>query len=122
MKDRRDAARIPVAISVHYRYRMDAEFFCGQALDLSSTGLLIRSEAPAEPGDALCLALHLPGDPLPVEAEGIVARAHPRDDGSGAHQYEMGVRFVSIEASDRLRLANSIIESWCRSERRTAEL
>lgn len=90
----RQAERFPV------RVRVLANEYPGTTMDLSVTGLLIRTSHPLKPGDKTELKFALPGSTDRMSITGRVVRVEPKRFGLGV----VAVRFESISPQDEKRL------------------
>ena len=96
MTERRTSARVSVNLEVEERTAGDLYF--QRATNLSITGLYLDGTLPHPPGTQVVLALALPGEPTPVRVRGEVIPPTARPRG-------MGVKFVSVSAYNRARIA-----------------
>lgn len=77
------------------------------ALDLSTTGMRVRTRERILTGDEVIVSFKLPHSQEWFDAEGIVARVlHGRRPGDTGHSF--GIDFVDLSADDRDRLFASI--------------
>jgi len=82
-------------------------FLGDTTLDLSEGGILLRSDAEAEVGETVLLALKVPDGRTWVDAEATIARVvkgHRREDEGRAY----GLRFEQMAPLDRAVLAGSL--------------
>ncbi len=74
-----------------------------QTVNVSRSGLLIRTQERFPPGAILDLKMELPGEKTPIEARAEVVR---RADPAVEKVYGLGARFVWFRATDRERFEN----------------
>ena len=76
-------------------------------LDLSTTGMRVRTRTRILTGDEVIVSFRLPSSSAWLDAQGIVARVlHGRRPGDTGHSF--GVDFVNLSVEDRSRLFASI--------------
>jgi len=95
MNKHRKTPRTPIAIQVNY-HAVD-NFLRDFADDLSTGGMFIATQEPAEPGTQLILEFMLPGYnyPIRVKAEVMWSRTRTSIDQIRG----MGVKFIDLSAS-----------------------
>lgn len=74
-------------------------------------GVVAVQELPLD--SPVSLELHLPGDTLPVMAEGKVTWRV----GAGEHRYRCGLQWIKIDAYDRARMLEHAYGEWLRDLR-----
>lgn len=96
---RDDRRRVDLWVDEHH----DGVVYYQRATDLSMGGLFLERTLPHPPGTHIDVVMRLPDSqpPLRVAAEVV---AHQRDRG-------MAVRFVSLTAHQRVRIANHLLRS-----------
>jgi Tfp pilus assembly protein PilZ len=97
---RREAPRASVPVQVHYRFDPAADFLAEAAVDLSVSGVFLRTRGEHPVGAMVHLRLELPDGRPTVEGFGRVARFGTCPDGCPG----IAIQFVSLEerASDLL--------------------
>jgi Tfp pilus assembly protein PilZ len=97
---RREAPRASVPVQVHYRFDPAADFLAEAAVDLSVSGVFLRTRGEHRVGAMVHLRLELPDGRPTVEGFGRVARSGTCPDGCPG----IAIQFVSLEerASDLL--------------------
>jgi uncharacterized protein (TIGR02266 family) len=108
MPEQRRHPRINVDLPV--RYRSDAVSLDGRACDLSQDGLFFVSSYLDEPGGEIAIELDLPDSDVPLRLSGEVRWIDEAPLHAG-----MGIRFVNVAITERLRLANFVIHRTYRS-------
>ncbi len=98
-------AAIRALVKVHVRLGSGESAFLAQTENISTSGLLIRSDRRPEIGARLPLELALPGESLPLNCEGEVVR-HAEPDHEGVRGFAM--RFVDLPSADRLRVQRAV--------------
>lgn len=93
-------SRVLVALRVDTEPTASSDLY--QAVNISESGLLLRSSHPPALGQELPLTLHLPDDQLPIVATAEVVR-HARPEFEGVRG--AGFRLLSVEDGGRERLA-----------------
>ena len=104
MQERRRLLRVDAPLSLTCRTLAPPPWEAQTvSLDLSEGGLRFRTFIPLQAGFPLDVEMVLPFDSLPMRSRATVTWV--RDDiADGAVQFEVGVRFDEMSASDRKRL------------------
>lgn len=83
-------------------------YFLGYASNLSETGVFVQCLAPRPPGTRLSLLLHFSGSKGPQIRSDAEVRWVRRYSGKRAPSAGMGLRFTSLQPSDR-----SLLKAMC---------
>ena len=95
----RSATRLLVSLAVHLD--TDQRLIACQTLNVSRTGMLVRTSAQLPLGTRLAVSFRLPNDPNPFEAQAEVVRhADAGLEGTNA----VGMQFFDVRAEDSERL------------------
>ena len=100
--ERRRSARVNVSIAVEIRDGRG--FSLHSSKDISEGGLYFDRAIPHPVGEHVQLVFTLPGDDRPVQCEGEVVNV------PDAHDFGMGIRFVSLKPVDRERIQKFMAE------------
>jgi uncharacterized protein (TIGR02266 family) len=95
--ERRSSERIPVEMWVEES--SDRELYFQRGANISTGGLFLKRTIPHARGTIVWLRFTLPGDTAAIEVQGEIVNV-----GEGDADLGMGVRFVDLEADDRLRI------------------
>jgi uncharacterized protein (TIGR02266 family) len=99
---RRQTLQIHVDLQVDVSTESEHNFYTDVTRNLAKGGLFVRTSALRHLGDRVRILLNLPGLPVPVELDTVVAWV--RDVGDLA-EHGMGLRFVdpSVELHEAIR-------------------
>jgi uncharacterized protein (TIGR02266 family) len=89
--NRRDSPRVVLGMAVSYRF--GGKITAALSLNISRSGLAIRTAAPPPRNTVLLMRFALPGLKKEMQAEGTVSWSVPK---SG-----MGIRFTKVKATDQ---------------------
>ena len=80
----------------------------GRVLDVSLSGMMVRSEEPYAVGDGLAIRFRIPGREREIRCGAVVARVA---DAPVAGKFELGLRFTQLAAADRLEIEAFVASS-----------
>ena len=104
--ERRRAPRVLVDLEVDYA--MEENYLFAYIIDISATGIFVRTTNPEPPGTHLNLRF-TPDDSGPIECEGEVIWINPYRPGAPDNLHPgMGIRFVELDDEVRQRLLELI--------------
>jgi CheY-like chemotaxis protein len=93
-------------VRIDVEARLGGRNFLAPSRDLSSTGMFIKTETPAEVGERIGLRFRLPGDP--ADAKPILATAEVRNRVLPGAETRLspgfGVLFLELTEQDRVRI------------------
>jgi uncharacterized protein (TIGR02266 family) len=92
--NRRDSPRVVLGMAVSYR--IGTKITAALSLNLSRSGIAIRTAAPPPAGTVLRMRFALPGSKKEMQAEGLVCWSVPK---SG-----MGIRFTEVKPADQTQI------------------
>jgi uncharacterized protein (TIGR02266 family) len=98
--NRRDSPRVVVGLAVSYR--IGKQIKAALSLNLSKSGIAIRTSGPPPPDTVLKMRFALPGSKKEMETEGIVCWSVTK---SG-----MGIRFTNVKPDDQTAI-NTFVEA-----------
>jgi uncharacterized protein (TIGR02266 family) len=98
--NRRDSPRVVLGMAVSYR--IGAKITAALSLNLSRSGIAIRTAAPPPRDTVLMMRFALPGSKKEMQTEGTVSWSVPK---SG-----MGIRFTNVKAGDQ-ELINQFVDA-----------
>lgn len=98
LQERLRYQRVPLQVPVHCQWKVQdfEQKSVGEAVNLSTSGMLARLEAAPPPGGILQVRFALPGDSQPFACTAWVVRQAP--------VRQVGLRFVNLTRDDRWRL------------------
>ena len=96
--DRRRTPRQLGGFSVHFE--SDGRFGHAECLDISASGIRLRTPVPIAEKSRLSLRFRLPSDRKLIAIDGIVQRTHARPDDA-----EVGIKFADPRLLDSVRIA-----------------
>jgi hypothetical protein len=105
LSERRGNSRFPIQQDVHYRIlgaRSDPASGIGQTLNISSSGILFRTESPLTPGKHLEVSINWPAQldgkcPLKLVARGWVKRCRGSQVAVEIEKYEFRTRRIAAQ-------------------------
>ncbi len=98
------APRVPVSMLVQYRFDTLQDFVAEYSIDLSTSGIFVRTEEPRKVGSMVYLQITLRDGSKLIEGFGRVARV-----GSDARgQTGMGIQFINFD-DDSMALIEKIV-------------
>jgi hypothetical protein len=100
MSERRNASRTTGGFAV--RYGSEEVNGVAACMDVSAGGLRVRMKNPLPQRSAVHLLFTLPGEALPVEAQGRVLYVRSQEDEAGC---DVGIKFVCLSPGDSARIA-----------------
>jgi len=106
MNKHRKTPRTPIAIQVNY-HAVD-NFLRDFADDLSTGGMFIATQEPAEPGTQLILEFMLPGYNYPIRVKAEVMWSRTKLTSTDQIR-GMGVKFIDLSASAKDKI-NAIVK------------
>ena len=89
----RGAPRVPVSMLVQYRFATLEDFAAEYSVDLSTTGIFVRTDDPRKVGSMVYLQITLKDGSKLIEGFGRVARVG--QDGRG--HPGMGIQFINFD-------------------------
>jgi uncharacterized protein (TIGR02266 family) len=89
----RGAPRVPVSMLVQYRFATLEDFAAEYAVDLSTTGIFVRTDDPRKVGSMVYLQITLKDGSKLIEGFGRVARVGMDTRG----QAGMGIQFINFD-------------------------
>ena len=104
-EERRSKQRFNVHQFVDISY-MKEDFIPVEGINLSETGLLVRSDSPVEPYTKIFFMVSLGDDEEPIKGEGVSIRCE-ESEGS----FYIGVQVIDMKDSDKLCL-HSFLENF----------
>lgn len=112
MTERRRWLRFETALNALCEIISDKHNAQSTVKNISKEGALLLLNKPLGEGSEISLSMDIPGDNVPVFAQGQVAwqktdKRSRRDD-----SYQTGVKFTKIEGGDRGRLLEYIYSQW----------
>ncbi len=87
------APRVPVSMRVQVRFGTLAEFVAEQAVNLSTSGIFVRTDEPRKVGSMVYLHIALEEGSKLIEGFGRVARLGEDEEGRRG----MGIQFISLD-------------------------
>jgi CheY-like chemotaxis protein len=103
--NRRDSPRVVLGMAVSYR--IGAKITAALSLNLSRSGIAIRTAAPPPRDTVLKMRFALPGSKKEMQVEGNVCRSVPK---SG-----MGIRFTAVKPADQAMIDEFVDAHFFRS-------
>lgn len=98
--ERRMAPRAPIGTKIKWQIHGTSEWYEDSSQNVSSTGMMIRTEESVEPGSTITLSFKIPNlkfqEPIIVEAE--VAREVQRHN----RQIGLGLKFLTLQSRNYL--------------------
>jgi uncharacterized protein (TIGR02266 family) len=105
-RKKKRAPRVPAVVPVHYRFDTIDEFIAEYSVDISMSGLFIRTDRPMRVGSQIHLRITLQDGSRLIEGIGRVARV-----GLGLRgQMGMGVEFVDFDA-ESMAIIEKLVET-----------
>jgi uncharacterized protein (TIGR02266 family) len=105
-RKRNRAPRISAIVPVHYRFSSVDEFIAEYSVDISMSGLFIRTDHPLKVGSQIHLRITLPDGSRLIEGIGRVARV-----GLGLRgEMGMGVEYVKFDA-ESMAIIEKLVEA-----------
>ncbi len=98
------APRVPMSMLVQYRFDSMEQFVAEYSLDLSTSGIFVRTDAPRKVGSMVYLQMTLRDGSKLIEGFGRVARVGPD---AGGHE-GMGIQFISFD-DDSMALIEKVV-------------
>jgi uncharacterized protein (TIGR02266 family) len=89
----RGAPRVPVSMLVQYRFATLEDFVAEYSVDLSATGIFVRTDQPRKVGSMVYLQMTLKDGSKLIEGFGRVARVGKDSRGHDG----MGIQFISFD-------------------------
>lgn len=105
----RDSPRVVLGMAVSYR--VGKQITAALSLNLSKSGIAIRTNAPPGPESILMMRFALPGSKKELQTEGVVCWSVPK---SG-----MGIRFTSVKPADQTAINEFVDAHFFRSVKGT---
>jgi uncharacterized protein (TIGR02266 family) len=103
--NRRDSPRVVLGLAVSYR--IGQQIKAALSLNLSKSGIAIRTSGPPPRDTVLKLKFALPGSKKEMETEGIVCWSVPKAG--------MGIRFTSVKQADQTAIDTFVDAHFFRS-------
>ncbi len=92
-EDARGSPRVPLSMLVQYRFDTLADFVAEYSVDISESGIFVRTDKPREAGSMIYLQVALKDGSKLIEGFGRVARVGM--DGRGRRG--MGIQFINFD-------------------------
>ncbi|MCP3963519.1 MAG: TIGR02266 family protein [bacterium] len=99
-EDLRESTRVDLKQSVDLRFENLERFISESSLNISATGMFIKSDDPQPAGSCLSFALALDGGEKLIQGFGEVVWYRRQDEGPD-HPAGMGIRFLHLDAESR---------------------
>ncbi|MEE8201869.1 MAG: PilZ domain-containing protein [Candidatus Acidoferrales bacterium] len=99
LEERRRFQRVSLAVPVNCEHKQESRK--GRSVDLSTRGMLVKTDKPCPPDSDVQLSFTLPAErEIPLQPSGRVMRVTPAQ--------EMGIRFQRLSADDRKQIADFV--------------
>lgn len=111
MDDRRKYFRFDVPVDLKYTREKDKSRARTQASNISREGVSFSTPRRVEQEDVLKIEFSIPGNTMPVFANGIVAWTKETKLGK-KKVFDVGIKFVQFSRTDRGKMLEFIYKKW----------
>ncbi len=86
---------VRVSVQIEVEGVLGTNTFCGESVNISRRGMLIKSETLLKNGAVINIKFQLPGQPYHIEAEGVIVRI---DEESFEPEFGHGIAFQNLNS------------------------
>ena len=109
MKERKQI-RVPLPLSVKYKFEGQDQFSSGTIEDLSWGGVFLRTNPPAAQGTRMVIEFDIPGENVHLDVWGTVVRVREKEAGKPSG---VGIQLDELDQETRGHI-QSLVDYWVR--------